>query len=269
MGILNVTPDSFSDGGRYFSAQNAIDHGVRMAEEGADIIDIGGESTRPGSDCVDADEEKRRVLPVIEELAKRVEIPISIDTVKSTVAREAIHRGARFINDVSMLRYDTAMAGVAAESEVSIVLMHSRKTPKDMQNDTEYVDVVREVISELKVATTLAIEAGVPRSRIWLDPGIGFAKTASQSIELIARLPELVQTGFPVLVGPSRKSFIGKIDGSEVDDRLGGSAAAVTAAILGGAAAVRVHDVALMRGVVAIAHAVLQSTSPAPDEVRR
>ncbi len=256
MGILNVTPDSFSDGGLYLDKDQAVGRGLHMARAGADIIDVGGESTRPGSDSVDEAEEKRRVLPVIEELAGETDATISIDTVKPDVAREAIRLGARLINDVSMLRYSDGLAQAAAESGVDIVLMHSRKTPMDMQDEIVYDDVVQDVTNELLEAVTRAEAAGVERSRIWLDPGIGFAKTAKDNIELLARLPELVATGFPILVGPSRKSFIGKLTDSEVDDRLGGSVAAITAATMGGASAVRVHDVEVMRQAVAIAHMI-------------
>ncbi|MCP4605527.1 MAG: dihydropteroate synthase [Proteobacteria bacterium] len=267
MGVLNITPDSFSDGGLYLKRNEAVKHGISLIEEGADIIDIGGESTRPGSEGVDEDEEKRRVLPVIEELAARSDAPISIDTVKPGVAREAIALGASMINDVSMLRQGGALAKIAAETGVDIVLMHSRKTPKDMQHDISYDDVVQDVIEELLRAVERARAAGVEGSQIWLDPGIGFAKTAEQNIELLARLPELVTNGFPVLVGPSRKSFIGKIAGNGEHDRIGGSAAAVTAAVLGGAAAVRVHDVAIMRQAATIAHAIAKTRSTG-DKVR-
>ncbi|MCP4673997.1 MAG: dihydropteroate synthase [Deltaproteobacteria bacterium] len=258
MGILNVTPDSFSDGGLYLDKDRAVERGLGMVRAGADIIDVGGESTRPGSKGVGEAEEKRRVLPVIEELSSRTDAVISIDTVKPDVAREATRLGARLINDVSMLRYSDDLARVAAESGADIVLMHSRKTPKDMQDEIVYNDVVQDVIDELLEAAACAETAGIERSRIWLDPGMGFAKTAKDNIELLARLPELVTTGFPVLVGPSRKSFIGKLTDSDVDDRLGGSAAAVTAATMAGAAAVRVHDVAVMHQAATIAHMIAE-----------
>ncbi len=256
MGVLNVTPDSFSDGGYYFEKDQAVEHGLRLVAQGADIIDVGGESTRPGSEGVNKEEEKRRVLPVIEELVFRTDAVISIDTVKPEVAQEAVALGARMINDVSMLRSSIELAEIAAKSNVDIVLMHSRKTPKDMQDDITYDDVVQDVIEELQKAVARAQSVGVERSRIWLDPGIGFAKTAHQNIELLARLPELVACGLRVMVGPSRKVFINKLDKSDVDNRVGGSAAAVTAAVMGGAKAVRVHDVAVMRQAAIIAHAV-------------
>jgi dihydropteroate synthase len=256
MGILNVTPDSFSDGGLYFDTDKAIERGLKMIGEGADIVDIGGESTRPGSRNIDEAEEKERVLPVIKGLKSRADALISIDTTKPEVAREAIALGAGMINDVSMLRHGAELAEVAAETGVDLVLMHSRKTPKDMQVDIVYDDVVRDVIQELKEAVQRAEAAGVNSIQIWLDPGIGFAKTVEHNLELLARLPELATLGFPVLVGPSRKSFIGKISGNEVADRLGGSAAAVAAAVMGGAMAVRVHDVAVMRQAAMIAYEI-------------
>ncbi len=253
MGVVNVTPDSFSDGGRYFDGQQAIDHGMQLVEEGADILDIGGESTRPGSSGVDEAEELRRVLPVIEGLKKRTDRPLSIDTVKPSVARQALERGAVMVNDVSMLRHDSSLAAVAAEYNAELVLMHSRKTPEEMQRDIAYDDVVTDVIAELGAAVSEARAQGVDGVKIWLDPGIGFAKTAAHNLALLARLPELCAMGHRVLVGPSRKSFIGQLTGAAVDDRIGGTAAAVTAAILHGAAAVRVHDVAVMRQTALIA----------------
>ncbi len=259
MGILNVTPDSFSDGGLFTTPSQAIEHGLRLVEEGADIIDVGGESTRPGSTGVEEEEEKRRVLPVIEGLAARTDATISIDTVKPGVALQAVTLGAGMINDVSMLRSGDNLAKVAAETEVDLVLMHSRKTPKDMQTDIIYDDVIEDVTRELKQAVARAEAVGVERSKIWLDPGIGFAKTVTHNLALLARLGELVDIGYPVLVGPSRKSFIGKITGAGINDRLGGSAASVAAAVLEGAAGVRVHDVDVMRDVVSIAHAIAQT----------
>lgn len=255
MGILNVTPDSFSDGGLFLEPEDAIARGRQLIEEGADIIDVGGESTRPGSSFVDVEEEKRRVLPVLEALLGQVDKPLSVDTVKPEVARAAAEAGVHIINDVSMLRNGVELAAVAAEFGTELVLMHSRKTPRDMQEDINYADVVRDVIDELLGAARSAITAGVEKERIWLDPGIGFAKTAEHNIELLARLDELVATGFPILVGPSRKSFIGKIGGDEAGNRLGGTAAALTVAIMRGARVIRIHDVATMRQASRIAHA--------------
>jgi len=257
MGILNVTPDSFSDGGRHFSLAAAVAHGERLAAAGADLIDVGGESTRPGSAPVTPEEELRRVLPVVEELRRRLaDVTISIDTVKPEVAEAACRAGARFVNDVSMLRAGSDLARVARDFDASLVLMHSRGTPADMQRGPRYDDVLAEVKSELLAAVERALAAGLPRERIWLDPGIGFAKRLEDNLALLARLDELVALGLPVLVGPSRKSFIAAIDESPVDQRLGGTLAAVTLSIWHGAAGVRVHDLAESRQAALIATAI-------------
>jgi len=255
MGVLNVTPDSFSDGGHWLDRKAAVEHGLRLVEEGADIIDVGGESTRPGSTGVPEDEELERVLPVVRSLAERCGgVLISVDTTKPRVAREAVAAGAGMINDVSTLRGGDELARIAAECEVDLVIMHSRMTPADMQRDPRYGDLLAEVSGELLEAAGRALRAGVPRERIWLDPGIGFAKTAAQNVELLSRTRELAGLGHPLMVGPSRKSFIGSLTGAPVHDRLGGTAAAVAAAVLGGARAVRVHDVAVMRQAAIVAH---------------
>ncbi len=259
MGVVNVTPDSFSDGGLFWDKDRAVEHGLFLIDEGADIVDVGGESARPGSDSVGEEEEKSRVLPVVEGLAKQTKTVISIDTVKPGVARDAVALGAQMINDVSMLRNGIELARVAAETGVYLVLMHSRKTPKDMQEDIRYGDVVKDVASELKQAAEKAEAVGVDRSRIWIDPGIGFAKTVNDNLEILARLPELVDIGYPVVVGPSRKSFIGNLTGTDADKRLGGSAASITASILGGATAIRVHDVGIMGQAAFIAYAIAKT----------
>ncbi len=261
MGILNVTPDSFSDGGRYYDMETAVGRGIALLEEGADIIDVGGESTRPGSQSVDENEEIRRTIPVIEKLKKETEATISIDTVKPGVAKAAVDVGAEIVNDVSMLRNGVGLAEVAAKAGASLVLMHSRKTPLDMQKDIVYKDVVRDVNNELLSAAAMAHEAGVPKDNIWLDPGIGFAKTAAHSIDVLARLPETVALGYRVLVGPSRKSFIGSVAGGEATDRIGGTAAAVAACILAGVHCVRVHDVAVMRQAALVAAEIRDTLS--------
>lgn len=261
MGVLNVTPDSFSDGGRWFDPAAAVEHGLALAAEGADIIDVGGESTRPGARPVCAAEELERVLPVIRGLVARSDVRISIDTTKPAVARAAIAAGAGMINDVSTLREGDALARLAADSGVELVIMHSRGTPADMQRDPRYVDLLGEVSGELLEAAGRAKRAGVPPERIWLDPGIGFAKTAAQCAELLARTSELAGLGHPLLVGPSRKSFIGAVDGSPAGERLGGTAAAVAAAVLGGARAVRVHDVASLRQAALVAHAIARAAA--------
>jgi dihydropteroate synthase len=256
MGIVNATPDSFSDGGRFLDPAAAIAHALRLAEQGADVVDVGGESTRPGSPPVGEAEELRRVVPVVEGLrARGFPLPISVDTTKPAVARAALAAGADLVNDVSCLA-DPALARAAAEAGAPLVLMHTRGTPADMASRAVYADVVAEVAAELEAAMARAEAAGLPRARIVLDPGIGFAKTAAQSAELLARLPELRALGRPLLVGPSRKSFIGAITGAPVGERLPGTLAAVTAAVLAGAEWIRVHDVADARQAARVAAAI-------------
>lgn len=255
MGILNVTPDSFSDGGQFFGAEVAIDHARRLIDDGADILDIGGESTRPGSDPVDEEEELRRVLPVFEALAGRVRVPLSIDTCKAAVARECLQAGAQIINDITGLR-DPAMMDVVSDAKAPVIIMHMRGTPKVMQQQTEYVDVVREVRLCLNGRVQKARAAGI--SDIAIDPGLGFAKTSAQNFELLRRLNELTTLGCPVVVGPSRKSFLGTLPGqSRPDCRLEGTLAAVTIAAMNGARIVRVHDVKECKRAVSVAERVL------------
>ena len=243
MGILNVTPDSFSDGGKFLDPGAAIDHAKLMVEQGADIIDVGGESSRPGSDPVSVKEEKRRVLPVIRRLVKELDVPLSIDTYKSEVAKDALEAGACLVNDISGLRFSPDMAAVAAGAKASVVVMHIKGTPKTMQKAPRYKNVVKEVLGQLKVQTDMARKAGVPKDRILVDPGIGFGKTVDHNCELIAEIGQLRKLGYPILIGTSRKTFIGKILGTEVDDRLEGTIASNVVAVLGGVDFVRVHDV--------------------------
>ena len=256
MGILNVTPDSFSDGNRFLDPQQAVDRAQEMAEQGADIIDIGGESTRPGAAPVDAGEEVKRVLPVIEEVAGKVSCAISVDTWKSAVARPAMAAGAGIINDISGFRFDPEMAAVAAQSGSGVVLMHTRGTPLTMQADTGYDDLMGEVIQGLGKSVEIAVGAGVERARIVVDPGIGFAKDGHGNLEILRRLRELTGLGFPILVGTSRKGFIGKVLKRDTGDRVFGTAATVALAIANGASILRVHDVAEMRDVADMAHAI-------------
>jgi dihydropteroate synthase len=259
VGVLNVTPDSFSDGGRFLDPEAAVEHALRLAAEGADVIDVGGESTRPGAPEVPVEEELRRVISVLERLvAIRFPVPISIDTSKAEVARAALSAGAAMVNDVRALA-GTDLARVVAEAGVPVVLMHMRGTPRDMREHAAYRDVVAEVRSELREAMERAVRAGVREDRILLDPGIGFAKTSEQSIEVLARLPELAELGRPLLVGPSRKSFIGAITGAPPGERLAGTLAAVAAAVLGGATFIRVHDVAAARQAARVAAALRAS----------
>lgn len=256
MGVLNVTPDSFSDGGRHFDTETAIEAGLRMVGEGADILDVGGESTRPGSEGVLAEEELRRVIPVIEGLRRRSPVPISVDTQKAAVAETALRAGANMINDISALR-DPRMGEVAARAGVPLVLMHMRGEPRTMQQgEIVYGDVTAEVAEFLSQAVERAVSCGVSRERVIVDPGIGFGKTVEHNLELIDRLGELKRLGRPVLVGPSRKSFIGKILDRPPGERLFGTAAAVAASVLRGADIVRVHDVCEMQQVARVALAV-------------
>src|SRR5688572_33289124 len=246
MGVLNVTPDSFSDGGQFFAFDRAIERAEQMFAEGADIIDVGGESTRPGSEFVSEAEELRRVIPIIERLAASSSIPISIDTTKPSVARAALEAGAEIVNDISGLRFDPSIADEVAKAKAGLVLMHSRGTPKDMQQLPPAADIMSEVISGLRQSVAIAEEHGVPRESIAIDPGIGFGKTAEQNVELIAKLDQLAQAfpDLPLMIGTSRKSFIGKLLGdAPADQRLYGTLASVVAAVLNGAHIVRVHDV--------------------------
>ncbi len=256
MGVVNVTPDSFWDGGRFARAEAAIAHGLALAAQGADWLDVGGESTRPGSAPVSEDEERARVLPVLEGLAKRTELPLSIDTRRARVAEAALGAGARIVNAVSGLR-DPELASVCAAHGATLVLNHMRGEPATMQRAPEYGDVVREVRDELLAEAAQAERAGVARERIWLDPGLGFGKhMLRHNLPLLAGLGELVATGYPVLVGASRKSFLGAISGASVAERLPGSLAVATAAVLSGARGVRVHDVAETRQAVDTALAI-------------
>ena len=245
MGVLNVTPDSFSDGGQFFSLAGALAHAEQMIDEGADIIDIGGESTRPGSNFVTEEEELCRVIPVIERLAN-LSAPISIDTTKPEVARIALQAGAEIVNDVSGLRFDQTIAEVAAAAQAGLVLMHSRGTPKDMQQMPPMEDAINDVIAGLQESITLAQQCGVARENIAIDPGIGFGKTVEQNLELIVGLNQIARElpDMPVLIGTSRKSFLGKLlNGAPSDERLNATTATLVAAVLHGAHIVRVHDV--------------------------
>lgn len=242
MGILNVTPDSFYDGGRYLRVRDAVKRGLKIIEEGADLVDIGGVSTRPGSKTIPVEEELKRVLPVIKELSARTEIPLSIDTYRARVAESALESGAVVVNDISGLG-DKDMAKVVASHGVALVIMHIKGRPHHYPIKPVYHNLIAEVSSFLQRKVEIALKAGVKSSNIIIDPGLGFGKTASQSLELLNRLGELKNLGFPIMVGPSRKSFIGKIQGLNEKDRLPGTLAAITLAILQGASIIRVHDV--------------------------
>jgi len=243
MGILNVTPDSFSDGGLYFGeAARALERIVRMAADGADVIDVGGESTRPGSIGIAADEELKRVIPVIREAAAAVGVPISVDTSKSEVAREALRSGASIVNDVTGLRGDRRLASVVADHGAGVILMHMRGTPRTMQENPSYTDVVAEVIADLRSSIDAALAAGIARERIVVDPGIGFGKTLDHNLEILRRLGELRCLGRPIMVRVSRKSFLGTILDKGVGERLTGTLAASATAIMNGADFLRAHD---------------------------
>jgi dihydropteroate synthase len=254
MGILNVTPDSFAESSSRLDPQVAIDAALRLQQDGADLIDIGGESTRPGAEPVSANEELARILPVVRALAGRLAVPMSVDTYKASVARAAIEAGAAMVNDVSALRNDPEMARVVAGTGAALVLMHTRGSSKTMYAEAVYEDVVGEVIAELRDRVQIALTAGVAIDQIIADPGIGFAKQAVHSYGVLAHLPELAGIGRPVLVGPSRKSFLSQaVDDRPAPQRDWGTAAAVTAAVLGGAHIVRVHAVEQMNQVVRVA----------------
>jgi dihydropteroate synthase len=264
MGVLNVTPDSFSDGGKFLSVKRAAEHALKMQYEGADIIDIGAESTRPGSDEITVVEELARLLPVLEALRGKLKIPISVDTQKSSVAEIAIGAGAAMINDVSGLRHDPRIAEVAAKHRAPIILMHMRGTPRTMQKMPFAKDVMKDVVSGLKASVRVARKAGVARNKIVVDPGIGFGKSFEQNYKLLANLKEIAKLGYPLLVGTSRKGFLGKTlarngKRAPADRRIWGTAATVTASILGGAHIVRVHDVAEMAQIARVADCILNN----------
>lgn len=255
MGVVNVTPDSFSDGGLFLDAEAAIEHGRELAEQGAEILDVGGESTRPGAEEVSAEEERGRVEPVVAGLADTA--TVSIDTSKLSVAAAALDAGASIVNDVTALRHDPEIGGLCAERGAGLVLMHMQGDPRTMQANPTYDDVVDDVKAFLAERLQAAIDAGVAEERVWLDPGIGFGKGLEHNLELLRRLGELRELGRPLVVGTSRKSFIGRVDGSVVGERLGGTIASSVLAAAGGADVLRVHDVAEMAQALTVADAIL------------
>jgi dihydropteroate synthase len=259
MGVLNVTPDSFSDGGIFFDKEKAIARGLKMVEEGADFIDIGGESTRPGSKPLRLDEELRRVIPVIEFLAKEVDVPISIDTYKSAVAKKAIEAGAQIINDISGLHLDPSLSQVAAKEDVPLVLMHIRGNPETMQKNIHYESLFSEIIQYLKDSIQRAESAGVDPEQIIIDPGIGFGKTVEDNLLILKNLKEFKILGKPLLLGTSRKSFIGKILNADVTERLEGTLSTIVVGVLNGAHIIRCHDVIQAKRAIVIADAVRQA----------
>jgi dihydropteroate synthase len=262
MGVLNVTPDSFSDGGKFLDINSAVSQALTMQRDGADIIDIGAESTRPGSHGITEDEELRRLMPVLESLRGKLAIPISVDTQKAAVAEFAIGAGAQLINDVSGLRSDPCLAGVAAKHGAPLILMHMRGTPSTMQKGPFARTVMKDVLAGLRHSVAIAKDRGVKHSQIVIDPGIGFGKSHTQNYQLLAKLPQLANLGYPLMVGTSRKGFLGATlakngKPAPADRRLWGTAATVAAAILNGTHIVRVHDVAEMVQVARVADAVL------------
>lgn len=263
MGVLNITPDSFSDGGRFFDKRKAVERAVRMADEGADIIDVGGETTKPGSSGVSVNEELDRVIPVVEQIARLVRVPISIDTRKSRVAQEALAAGASLVNDVSGFRFDPNMAHIVARYDVAVILMHSIGTPRTMQNAPRYKRLMNEIWLSLRDSIETAKDASVDPGKIIIDPGIGFGKTVKHNLEILRRLDELRAMGFPICVGTSRKSFIGEVLGIEsTEERLLGTIATSLIAIMKGAGIVRVHDVKEMAQAARLVDAVLERKVP-------
>ncbi len=260
MGVVNITPDSFSDGGLYLKPENAVRWAQELAEQGADILDIGALSTRPGSLSVSENEERKRLLPVIEKVASHIDIPISVDTYRASVADDALQAGAAIVNDISGFHFDEQMPDVCARHKAGVILMHIKGTPRDMQLEPTYEDLLEEITAYLKASLRKAQDAGIERDRIMLDPGIGFGKTFDDNYRLIAGLRRLTSLNCPLLVGPSRKAFTGQFSGLPPHKRQFATAAAVTLSIVCGASAIRVHDVAEMKEVAEIADRFLQVT---------
>lgn len=258
MGILNVTPDSFSDGGRFYGGDRAVEHGLKMAWEGADILDVGGESTRPGAAPIPADEELDRVIPVIKALSRSCQAVLSVDTMKSAVAEQALASGAHIVNDVSALTADPRMADVVRESRAGAILMHMRGEPRTMQEDPRYEDVVREVRDYLQARIEKLAGKGIDRDALAVDPGIGFGKTAEHNVRLLACLSALRACGRPIVVGLSRKRFLERLTGRGVEERLAGSLGALAYGLLAGAQIMRVHDVRESRDVIEVMNALIQ-----------
>jgi len=266
MGILNVTPDSFSDGGQYFDRELAIKRAHEMVEEGADVIDVGGESTSPGSEPVPLQEEIARTIPVIEEISKKIKVPVSIDTYKAEVAKRAMDAGASIVNDISGLRFDPEMPKVVSKYKVPVIIMHIKGMPKDMQINPIYEALIPEIMDYFRKSIRLAVESGIAEDKIIIDPGIGFGKTLDHNLEIIKNLREFTLLEKPLLAGVSRKAFIGKILGDvSASERLEGTAAAVAISILNGANIIRVHDVKEMKKVALVADAVKRGSGGVGD----
>jgi dihydropteroate synthase len=263
MGVVNVTPDSFSDGGQYLQCDAAVEHAMALVEQGADLLDIGAESSRPGADPVEEDEEVRRLLPVVRDLVKRTTVPISIDTTKAAVAERALDAGASLVNDISALQFDPRMAEVVVRLGAGVILMHMQGTPKTMQQRPVYANVVEDVHAFLSDRLSVAIEAGIKREMILIDPGIGFGKNIEHNLKLLAHVDRFLPLGRPILAGVSRKGFIGTVLDRPVGGRLMGTAAAVVVAIMKGVRVVRVHDVAPILDVIRMVEAIVRYQEPA------
>lgn len=261
MGILNITPDSFYDGGRYIDSEKAVEHALKMVEEGADFIDIGGESSRPGSEPVSEEEEISRVIPVVEALVQKIPVPVSVDTYKANVALRAAGAGADIINDVSALRFDPGMADVIKETGCSVILMHMLGKPQTMQDAPQYENVVEDILAFLKERVTFAAGQGIPEDKIIVDPGIGFGKTLEHNMLILKDIARFHETGCPVMIGASRKSMIGRITGAPVEERLWGTAAVTAFGVFNGIEIHRVHDVKAMRQVCDVAAAIQAGAS--------
>ena len=259
MGIVNVTPDSFSDGGRFLAHEAAVEQALRLVADGADILDVGGDSTRPGAEAVSIDEEIRRVVPVIEQLARKTDIPISVDTSKAEVARQALQAGARIVNDISGLRFDSDMIDVCRESRCGVVVMHMQGTPQTMQLEPHYTDVVEEICEYFRERLETLVRGGIAAERIVLDPGIGFGKTAQHNLEILAHIARFHELGRPILIGHSRKRFLKKIIGRDVDESPFGTVGVSVALAQQHVDIVRVHDVAANRDAIAAYRAVCDS----------
>lgn len=264
MGIVNVTPDSFSDGGRFFACEAAVEHALQLVADGADILDVGGESTRPGADAVPLEEELRRVVPVIEQLARKTDIPISVDTSKADVARRALQVGARIVNDISGLRFDPQMIEVCRESRCGVVVMHMQGRPQTMQIEPHYTDVVEEICGYFRERLENLARGGIDAERIVLDPGVGFGKTAQHNLSILSHISRFRELGRPVLIGHSRKRFLKKIIGRDVDENQFGTVGVSVALAQQGVDLVRVHDVAANRDAITAYRAVCQSLNT-PD----
>jgi dihydropteroate synthase len=264
MGIVNVTPDSFYDGGRHDATAEAVEHGLELARQGADILDVGGESTRPGSEPVPEAEEMERVIPVIERLAAETDLPVSVDTTKASVASEALRAGAHWINDISAGLMDTRMLAVAAEAAVPYVAMHMRGTPRTMQRNTDYDNLVEEIVDHFHARLAAFDAAGIAREKVLLDPGIGFGKKPEHNYRILARIGDLHALGQPLLLGPSRKSFLKLVGAEQPDDRLPGTVAAVTVCAMAGVEVVRVHDVEAAVQAVRIVERINQESAGTP-----